>query len=67
MLTGVQCSYKPLLSVFILDEALTLALGNDEEIIGRFSLLDFHLFWLTHNQLNLSNYIVFYLGVKSED
>ena len=67
VLPWVQRAHKSLLPVLILDEALTLALGNNEKVIGGLSLLDLDLLRLTHHQLNLCYHIVFDVGVEGED
>ena len=67
MLPRVECSDEPLLSVLILNEAFTLALRDDEEIISRLSLLNLNLLRLTHDKLNLRNNVVFDFRVQGED
>ena len=67
VLSRIQCPYKSFLSMLILDEALTVALGNDEEVVGGLSLLHFDLLWLTHDQLNLGDHVVLDLRVEGED
>lgn len=49
MLAGVERANEPLLPVLILDEALTLALRDDEEVICGLSLLNFDLLGLAHH------------------
>ena len=67
VLSRIQRPYKSFLSMLILDEALTVALGNDEEVVGGLSLLHFDLLWLTHDQLNLGDHVVLDLRVEGED
>ena len=67
MLSRVECSDEPLLSVLILNEAFTLTLRDDEEIISRLSLLNLNLLRLTHDKLNLRNNVVFDFRVQGED
>lgn len=58
VLAWIQSSYKPLLPLLILNEAFTLALGYDEEVVGGLTLLDLDLLRLAHHKLDLGNYIV---------
>ena len=67
VLSRIQRPYKSFLSMLILDEALTVALGNDEEVVGGLSLLNFDLLRLAHYQLNLRDHVVFDFRVESED
>ena len=61
VLTRVECADKSLLPVLVLHEAFTLTLGNDEEVIVFFALLDLDFLWLTHDKFNLGYHVVFYV------
>lgn len=67
MLTWAESSDESFLTVLIFDETFTFPFGNDEEIIGGFTLLDLDLFRLAHDELNFDNHIVFDLWVEGED
>ena len=67
MLSGVERANEPLLPMLILDEALTFSLRDNEEVIRRFSLLNFDLLGLAHHQLNLRDHVVFDFRVESKD
>lgn len=67
MLTRVERPYKSLLSVFVFDKALTLALGDDVEVVCCLALLDLDLFWLAHDELNFGNHVVFDLAAQGKD
>ena len=67
VLAGVERSNEPLLPMFILNEALTLALRDNEEVICSLALLNFDLFRLAHHQLNFRDHVVFDFRVEGED
>ena len=67
MLARVERANEPLLPMLILDEALTFALCDNEEVIRRFALLNFDLLRLAHYQLNLRDHVVFDFRVKRKD
>ena len=58
VLSRIQRPYKSFLTMLILDKTLTVALGNDEEVVGGLTLLDLDLLRLAHHKLDLGNYIV---------
>ena len=60
MLTWVEGTYEPVkLGSLILDEALTLTLRDNEEVICSLALLNFDLFRLAHHQLDFRDHVVF--------
>ena len=59
MLARVERANEPLLPVLILDEALTLTLRDNEEVICSLALLNFDLFRLAHHQLDFRDHVVF--------
>ena len=67
MLARVERANEPLLPVLILDEALTLTLRDNEEVICSLALLNFDLFRLAHHQLDFRDYIVFDFRIESKD
>ena len=67
MLTRVEGANESLLTIFILHEALALALCNDVEVISGLSLLNLDLLRLTHHELNLCDHVVLHFRVQSEN
>ena len=67
MLAWVDCALESLLPMLILDEAFTLSLRNDEEVIVCLALLNLDLFRLAHHELDFGNHVVFDVGIERED
>ena len=67
VLTWADRAHEPLLPVLVLDEALALALCNDEEVVVFLALLDLYLLRLAHHELNLRDHVVLHVRVERED
>ena len=67
MLTWVDSTLESLLPVLIFHEALALTLGNDEEVVILFTLLNLDFLRLAHDELNLSDHVVFHVRIERED